>query len=98
MTHLIPMTYPKDIEMILTNAAQTLGIDPDNSGFVSDCSNIAKDCLPRSAVFILAFDSFENARAVASEARRSSDQRRKLLSHVCTGQGEFRGLYIATLI
>lgn len=91
-------TYPKDIEMLLTNAAQTLGIDPDNSGFVSDISSLAKDYLPAGAVFILAFDSFENARAVANEARRSSDQRRKLLSHVCTGQGEFRGLYIATIL
>lgn len=92
------MTYPKDIEMILTNAAQTLGIEPDNSAFVSDCSNIAKEGLPKSAVFILAFDCFENARAVANEARRSSDQRRLLLSHVCTGHGELRGLFIATLI
>lgn len=90
--------YPKDIEMILTNAAQNLGIEPDNSAFVSDCSNIAKEGLPGSAVFILAFDSFENAKAVANEARRSSDQRRKLLSHVCTGHGEFRGLFVATLI
>lgn len=91
-------TDPKDIEMLLTNAAQSLGIEPYNSGFASDLSSLARSYLPAGTLFVLTFDSFDNARQVANEARRSSDQRRKLLSHVCTGQGEFRGLYVATIL
>lgn len=91
-------TYPKDIESLLTNAAQGLCLDPHSSAFVADCSNQVKEGLPGSAVFILAFENWRDAAAVAKEARRSSDQRRKLLPHVCTGHGEFSGLFIATLI
>jgi len=92
------MTYPKDIEMILTNAAQNMGIEPYSGAFVSDCTSETKDGLPPSVVFFLAFDDVQEARKVAAEARRMSDQRRKLRGHVCTGHGEFGGLFIATLI
>lgn len=91
-------TEPKDIEMLLQAAAQTLLLEPTSSAFIEETSTLARTYLPAGTLYVLAFDSFEDARAVAKEARRSSDQRRKLLSHVCTGQGEFRGLYIATIL
>lgn len=92
------MTYPKDIEMILTNAAQNQMIEPYSGAFVSDMEDEAKDGLPYNTVYVLAFDDWKAAVHVAKEAKRMCDQRRKLRAHVCTGHGQFSGLWIATLI
>jgi hypothetical protein len=91
-------TDPKDIEMILQSASQNMGFEPTGCAFIEETSTLARTYLPASTLYVLAFDSFDDARKVAKEARRISDQRRKLLTHVCTGQGEFRGLYVVTLI
>lgn len=91
-------SYAKDIEMILTNSAQNVGIEPYDSGFVSNLGEEAKAGLPSSAVFVLAFDTWKDAVSVAKEGKRMSDPRRKLLPHVCSGHGHFKGLFIATLI
>ena len=92
------ITDAKDIEMLLQSASQNLIIDPSASAFIEETSTLARAYLPASTLYVLAFDSFEDARKVAKEAKRICDQRRKLLTHVCTGQGEFRGLYVVTLI
>jgi hypothetical protein len=92
------MTYPKDIEMILQTAAQTVGIEPDGSALVSDLPPETARGLPACALFVLAFDSHKAAVAVANEAKRNANPARKLNAHVCTGHGIFKRLSIVTLI
>ena len=92
------MTSPKDIEMILQTAAQTVGVEPDGSAFVSDLPVETSKGIPASALFVLAFDSHKAAVSVANEAKRNANPARKLTAHVCTGHGIFKRLSIVTLI
>ena len=92
------MTSPKDIEMILQTAAQTVGLEPDGSAFVSDLPVETSKGIPACALFVLAFDSHKAAVAVANEAKRNANPARKLTAHVCTGHGIFKRLSIVTLI
>ena len=92
------MNTPKDIEMILQTAAQTVGLEPDGSAFVSDLPPETLKGIPASALFVLAFDSHKAAVAVANEAKRNASPARKLSAHVCTGHGIFKRLSIVTLI
>lgn len=91
-------TSPSEIEMILQASAQTVGLEPWGSAFVSDLPLETSKGIPACALFVLAFDSHKAAVAVANEAKRMSDNRRGLSAHVCTGHGIFKRLSIVTLI
>jgi len=93
-----PMNNSEDIEMILQTAAQTVGIEPDGSAFVSDLPPETSKGIPACALFVLVFDSHKAAVAVANEAKRNANPARKLNAHVCTGHGIFKRLSIVTLI
>ena len=91
-------TTAKDVEMILQHSAQNLMHEPMSSAFTEDLDPETLKGIPACVLFVLAFDSHKVAVAVANEAQRMSDSRRKLKAHVCTGHGRLRRLSIVTLI
>jgi hypothetical protein len=91
-------TSPSEIEMILQSSAENVGFDPHVAAFVLDLPVDTSKGIPACALFVLGFDSYEAAVAVANEAKRMSDPRRGLSAHVCTGHGLFKRLSIVTLI
>ena len=91
-------TTAKDVEMILQHSAQNLMHEPMSSALVADLDAETSRGIPACALYVLAFDSHKVAVAVANEAQRMSDSRRKLKAHVCTGHGCLRRLSVVTLI